>query len=262
MSTQRIVSPVTSFATFCKLATAQSSARLRYFSCAHTLRQSSKRELYTTPSYRPHDLPESFPPPPRNSGIPDTSIAGPKPTLGNGQTSGLKHNSHWGVGSHLEEAASISVPETEAQKSKPVTPPTTPSSTSEPKPRRSKLRPRKAPMTITPAAVEHLHELLSAPNPKMIRVGTKNRGCSGMAYHLEYVENPSKLDEVVEQDGVKVLIESKALFTMIGSEMDWQEDKLQARFVFKNPNISKLLALPIDRASMLTYTLRGTMRVR
>lgn len=83
-----------------------------------------------------------------------------------------------------------------------------------------------------------------------------------MAYHLEYVENPSKLDEIVQQDGVKVLIESKALFTMIGSEMDWQEDKLQARFVFKNPNISKPVPLPGDQASMLIYLLRGTMRVR
>lgn len=73
----------------------------------------------------------------------------------------------------------------------------------------------------------------------MIRVGVKNRGCSGLAYHLEYVEKPGKFDEVVEQEGVKVLIDSKALFSIIGSEMDWQEDKLSQRFVFRNPNISK-----------------------
>lgn len=73
----------------------------------------------------------------------------------------------------------------------------------------------------------------------MIRVGVKNRGCSGLAYHLEYVEKPDKFDEAVEQDGVKVLIDSKALFSIIGSEMDWEEDKLSSRFVFKNPNISK-----------------------
>ncbi len=73
----------------------------------------------------------------------------------------------------------------------------------------------------------------------MIRVGVKNRGCSGLAYHLEYVDKPGAFDETVEQDGVKVLIDSKALFSIIGSEMDWQEDKLSARFIFRNPNISE-----------------------
>jgi iron-sulfur cluster assembly protein len=55
-----------------------------------------------------------------------------------------------------------------------------------------------------------------------------------MSYHLEYVDKPEKFDEVVEQEGVKVVIDSKALFSIIGSEMDWQEDALQARFVFKS----------------------------
>ena len=59
-----------------------------------------------------------------------------------------------------------------------------------------------------------------------------------MAYNLEYVETPGKFDEEVIQDGVRVLIDSKALFSIIGSEMDWVEDKLSARFVFNNPNIS------------------------
>lgn len=77
------------------------------------------------------------------------------------------------------------------------------------------------------------------PEPKYIRVGVKNRGCSGLAYHLEYVEKPGKFDEVVEQDGVKVLIDSKALFSIIGSEMDWHQDKLSQRFVFSNPNIKE-----------------------
>lgn len=73
----------------------------------------------------------------------------------------------------------------------------------------------------------------------MIRVGVKNRGCSGLAYHLEYVDKAGVFDEAVEQDGVKVLIDSKALFSIIGSEMDWVEDKLNQRFVFRNPNISQ-----------------------
>lgn len=58
---------------------------------------------------------------------------------------------------------------------------------------------------------------------------------------MEYTDKPSKLDEVVEQDGVKVLIDNKALLNIIGSEMDWLDDKLNQRFVFKNPNISESL---------------------
>jgi iron-sulfur cluster assembly accessory protein len=89
---------------------------------------------------------------------------------------------------------------------------------------------------------------MNNPNPKLIRVGVKNRGCSGLSYHLEYVDKPGKFDEEVVQDGVRVLIDSKALFSIIGSEMDWVEDKLSARFVFSNPNISKYttLVLPIE----------------
>lgn len=80
--------------------------------------------------------------------------------------------------------------------------------------------------------------MLEQPDPKLIRVGVRNRGCSGLVYHLEYVDKPGALDETVEQDGVKVIVDSKALFSIIGSEMDWTEDKLSQRFVFNNPNIS------------------------
>ncbi len=104
---------------------------------------------------------------------------------------------------------------------------------------RSKLRARKAAINLTPGAVEHLRALLDQPDPKLIKVGVRNRGCSGLAYHLEYVDKAGAFDEAVEQDGVKVLIDSKALFSIIGSEMDWVEDKLSQRFVFRNPNISE-----------------------
>lgn len=71
----------------------------------------------------------------------------------------------------------------------------------------------------------------------MIRIGVRNRGCSGLTYHLEYVDKPQQFDEEILQDGVKVLIDSKALFSIIGSEMDWVDDKLSTRFVFRNPNV-------------------------
>jgi len=103
-----------------------------------------------------------------------------------------------------------------------------------PKPR---LRATKAALTITPAAVIRLQGLLSGPTPRLIRIGVRNKGCAGLAYHLDYVEKPEKFDEVVEQDGVRVLIDSKALFSIIGSEMDWKEDPLSSKFAFKNPNI-------------------------
>ncbi|SCV04206.1 LAME_0H16600g1_1 [Lachancea meyersii CBS 8951] len=99
-----------------------------------------------------------------------------------------------------------------------------------------KLRPRKALISLTPNAILHLKLLLNQPEPKLIRIGVKNRGCSGLTYDLEFTSSPGKFDEVVEQDGVKVIIDSKAIFSIVGSEMDWIDDRLSSRFVFKNPN--------------------------
>ncbi|KZT24667.1 hypothetical protein NEOLEDRAFT_1066599 [Neolentinus lepideus HHB14362 ss-1] len=102
---------------------------------------------------------------------------------------------------------------------------------------RPTIKSTKAALTITPGAVQRLRALTSGPTPQLLRIGVRNKGCAGLSYHLEYVDKPGKFDEVVEQDGVKVLIDSKALFSIIGSEMDWHEDALSARFAFKNPNI-------------------------
>lgn len=120
----------------------------------------------------------------------------------------------------------MAIPEQEAQKPKPAPP-------------KRKLKPRKAAIKLTPTAVEHLRALLDQPQPQLIKIGVRNRGCSGLAYNLEYVDKPGPFDEEVVQDGVKVLIDSKALFSIIGSEMDWIEDKLNQRFVFHNPNIKE-----------------------
>ena len=206
---------------------------------------SSKRDLQTATAYRPHSL-ESFPLPPRNAGIPDTSIAGTVPEINDTRPPQLTGGQNAPPQPGETEKQSVSVSEAEAQKSKPVAGGgfgAQSTSMSAAKSKRPKLRARKAAMTLTSTATEQLRNLLSQPQPKMIRVGVKNRGCSGLAYHLEYVEKAGTFDEAVEQDGVKVLIDSKALFSIIGSEMDWVEDKLNQRFVFRNPNISRFYLL-------------------
>lgn len=194
---------------------------------------SSKRKMQTSTAYQPYSI-DIQPPPPRNAGIPDTSIAGSIPQVN--ETRPPKQTGQYEISLErpAEEKATISLTEQEAQKSKPAT---TTSQQTRAK-ARPKLRARKAAMNLTPGAVKQLRELLNQPSPKLIKVGVRNRGCSGLAYHLEYVEKPGMFDEEIEQDGVKVLIDSKALFSIIGSEMDWVEDKLNQRFVFKNPNIS------------------------
>lgn len=197
----------------------------------------------TDSAYRPYSLPSEIPPPPRNAGVPDTSIAGTEAQQNWPPSTPWQRQQEPGVSEREGEAqkskpTAAGVSEVEAQKQpKPAT-----TATAQPagqKAKKSKLRPRKAPITITPTAVSHLRELLEQPESKLVRVGVKNRGCSGLAYHLEYVDKAGAFDEAVQQDGVQVLIDSKALFSIIGSEMDWLEDKLSARFIFKNPNISK-----------------------
>ncbi|KAG9298863.1 hypothetical protein G9A89_015884 [Geosiphon pyriformis] len=99
-----------------------------------------------------------------------------------------------------------------------------------------RLRPTRAAMTLTPKAVERLRKLVQGPDPKLIRVAVKNKGCAGLSYVLEYTKDKGKFDEVVQQEDVTVLIDSKSLFKMLGSEMDYVEDKLSSKFVFNNPN--------------------------
>jgi iron-sulfur cluster assembly accessory protein len=219
--------------------------------------QSHKRPLMTDSAYRPYALPADIPPPPRNTGIPETSIAG------------TEAQQQWPPSTpwQRQQEQGVSEREGEAQKSKPTAAgleveaekqakPTT-TATAQPagaKAKKSKLRPRKAPITISATAVSHLRELLEQPESKLVRVGVRNRGCSGLAYHLEYVDKPGTFDEAVSQDGVQVLIDSKALFSIIGSEMDWLEDKLSARFIFKNPNISKCARKLYPSASSILTT--------
>lgn len=253
--------PVTSSATVLRSVVSKTSSQqtLRTFSSFGNIYNSSKRDMQTATAYRPHTMPESFPIP-RNTPISDTSIAAD--FLPSSETMSRQ------VPNQLNTSPNVSLREGEAQKPKPTAP--TQSATTNPtkkaKPRRQ-LRPRKAAMMLTPVAIEQLRKLLSQPDPKLIRVGVRNRGCSGLAYHLEYVEKPGAFDEVVEQDGVKVLIDSKALFSIIGSEMDWHEDPLSRRFVFRNPNISELFFRLSEFPRQVEifadkWIYRGAMRMR
>jgi len=93
-------------------------------------------------------------------------------------------------------------------------------------------------MRLTEAAAEHIRGILDrADRPFVgVRVGVKNGGCAGMSYTMEYAEAKNPLDEVVEDKGVTLLIDPKAVLFLLGTEMDYRVDKLSSGFVFNNPN--------------------------
>lgn len=97
---------------------------------------------------------------------------------------------------------------------------------------------RKQAMTVTDEAAKRIQALLSRRGKPSagIRVGVRARGCSGLTYTLEYADEKGKFDEVVEDKGVTILIDPKASMFIIGTEMDYVEDKLQSGFTFRNPN--------------------------
>ena len=99
-------------------------------------------------------------------------------------------------------------------------------------------RPRPKVVTLTEAAADRVRDILArAEKPYAgLRVGVKNGGCAGQEYIVEYAEAEGPLDEVVEDKGVKILIEPKAVLFLIGTELDFVQEKLGARFVFNNPN--------------------------
>ena len=99
-------------------------------------------------------------------------------------------------------------------------------------------RPRPQVIRLTDAAADRIkYVMANAAKPVVgVRVGVKNGGCAGMTYTMEYAEDVGKTDEVVEDKGVRVLIDPKAILFLIGTEMDYKSDKLSAQFVFNNPN--------------------------
>ncbi len=99
-------------------------------------------------------------------------------------------------------------------------------------------RPRPKAITLSDAAAARIHEIMGQAGSKYVgvRLGVKNAGCAGQAYTMDYAEEQQPLDEVVEDKGIKILIDPKAVLFLIGTEMDYKVEKLKAGFVFNNPN--------------------------
>jgi iron-sulfur cluster assembly protein len=99
-------------------------------------------------------------------------------------------------------------------------------------------RPRPQVMRLTDAAATRIKQVMAQAGAPVagVRVGVKNGGCAGMEYTMEYASAVNPTDEVVEDKGVKLLIDPKAVLFLLGTEMDFKSEKLSAQFVFNNPN--------------------------
>ena len=93
-------------------------------------------------------------------------------------------------------------------------------------------------MRLTDAAAERVRQIIAKSEKPVagLRIGVKNGGCAGMEYTMEWAEEQRPFDEVVEDKGVKVLIDAKAMMFLLGTEMDYQTSTLKSGFVFNNPN--------------------------
>ncbi len=103
-----------------------------------------------------------------------------------------------------------------------------------------KSRQRQAPqiLSVSDRAAEQIKAIMGEADSTVIglRVGVTTKGCSGLAYRIEYATEQGATEDVVESKGVKLFIEPTAVMFLLGTEIDWQEDKLGASFVFNNPN--------------------------
>lgn len=99
-------------------------------------------------------------------------------------------------------------------------------------------RPLPQAMKLTDAAALRVREIMAKADKPVVglRIGVKNGGCAGMEYTMEWAEDQKPFDEVVEDKGVKVLIDAKAMMFLLGTEMDYQSSALKSGFVFNNPN--------------------------
>jgi iron-sulfur cluster assembly protein len=99
-------------------------------------------------------------------------------------------------------------------------------------------RPRPQVMRLTDAAAMRIKDVMARAEKPVagVRVGVKNGGCAGMEYTMEYAEAVRPSDEVVEDKGVKIMVDPKAVLFLLGTEMDYKTEKLSAQFIFNNPN--------------------------
>jgi iron-sulfur cluster assembly protein len=104
----------------------------------------------------------------------------------------------------------------------------------------SSARPRPTVLSLTEAAAARVKAIMASKGPDVagLKIGIKKGGCAGMEYTMEWATSAGKFDEVVEQDGARVIIDPQAVLYLLGTEMDYKVDKLSAQFVFNNPNQS------------------------
>tara|TARA_B100000927_G_scaffold160850_1_gene129624 strand:- start:722 stop:1117 length:396 start_codon:yes stop_codon:yes gene_type:complete len=93
-------------------------------------------------------------------------------------------------------------------------------------------------LSLTPSAIKHLKSILEEDPEanKAIKLGVKNGGCAGMAYTMDYLDEVNDTDEYIDIEGIKLVIDPKAILFLLGTEMDYEESTLNSGFIFNNPN--------------------------
>jgi iron-sulfur cluster assembly protein len=99
--------------------------------------------------------------------------------------------------------------------------------------------PGKSAVTLTPPAAKQIARLMARDGTQGLRIGVKKGGCAGMEYTMDYVSEVNPLDEVVEQDGARVLIAPMAQMFLIGTQIDYETSLLESKFTFRNPNVAE-----------------------